>query len=395
MKRIQFEYPARAGLTLALAGVLAACGGSGGGGGGGGAPGGGGDGGGGEPQALSQVPPATFDSEETVALLAPGSTYGDTVGLTASGLAFFGSVGDVEDSRVTETRDCDDGGRVAFLYRENQAVDSPYNGGVFDVVATDDQNCQDGDLNAPSSFAETRTDGERHIGYPVSGTGSGDPASAQVFIGYERSGTGLDDPFSVVLRTDGGGGLRWSRYWDGHIRMERGSAQGSRLGDGGGATELYQVSRLRSGGRDGIGYDLQTGTGTGDRFQMSFQAINQRPASKYRSEAYQGVYGRRFLDPDGRPIGGDCPAGRFQVETRSDLTVDVPDNDQSELLLFGDTRSIVSGGLAMEDNDGNTAQVVYDGSAGTVQVTLNNGTARTFTYQALSDALRARCFTAP
>ncbi len=396
MKRIRFDRaPARAGLALTLAAVLAACGGGSGGGGGGPAPGNDGDGGGALPRTLTEVPPATFDSAETVALMAPGSTYGDTVGLTASGLALFGSVGDVGDSRVLQTRPCGDGGRVEFLSRTEEDVGSPYNGGVFDMVASDDQSCQEGDLDSPSSFAETHTDGERRIAYPLSGEGSGDPGSAEVFVGYERSGTGLDAPFTVTLRTGGGLGMEWSRYWDGHVRMERGAAQDSQLGDGGGATELYQVSRMRSGGSNGIGYDLQTGTGAGERFVMRFQAIDDRPASRYREESYQGFYGRRLLDASGEPLGGDCPGGRFRVETSQPLTVDVPDDANSDLLLFGDTQYIVSGGLTMADDAGNSARVVYDGVAGTVSVTLNGGSARVFDYQALSEAWRTRCFPAP
>lgn len=102
MKRIRFDRaPVRAGITLALAGVLAACGGSGGGGGGSTPGGGGGDGGDTLPRSLSEVPVATFDSAETVALLAPGSVYGSTVGMTAAGLSLFGALGgSVEESRV-------------------------------------------------------------------------------------------------------------------------------------------------------------------------------------------------------------------------------------------------------------------------------------------------------
>jgi hypothetical protein len=380
------------GTMLLLAALLTACGGGGGGSGGGGSAPGGGDGGGGElPRTLSKLPAAKFSDEETVALLAPGSAFGDTVGLTLSGLAFFGEVGGVADSRVLQTQACGDAGRIEFLFRRDEAVQSPYNGGLFDMVATDDQNCQEGDLNNTTSFAQTTTDGERRIAYPVSGEGSGDPGSAQVFVGYERSGTGLDDPFHVSLQTESGG-FEWSRYWDGHIRVERGSAADSRLGDGGGDTRLYQVSRQRTGG---IGYDLQTGSGADDRFQLQFQAIDERSASRYREENYQGVYGRRMLNASGEPLGGECPAGRFQVETSQPLIVDIPDDDDSELFLFGDSQYIVSGGLAMEDDAGNTAQVVYDGVAGTVSVTLNGGSAQVFDYQTLSEAWRTRCSPAP
>ncbi|MBM1142587.1 hypothetical protein GN155_002270 [Alcanivorax sp. ZXX171] len=391
MKRIRFDRaPARAGITLALAGVLAACGGSGGGGGGGGSTpgGGGGDGGDTLPRSLSEVSPATFDSAETVALLAPGSVYGSTVGMTAAGLSLFGMLGgDVEESRVVRTRDCSDGGQVVFLGREDRDLDYPYSGALFDVIATDDRNCQEGDLDAPSDFLETHTEGERRIGYPV----NADP-TANVFAAYERSGVSLDEPFNVDLRTENGSGMEWSRYWDGHVELQR-DGQDSQLGDAAGATELYQVSRIRSGGSDGIVYDVQTGTSANDRFVMSFEAINDRPASEYRNEVYNGVFGRRFLDADGGALGGDCPAGRFQVST-SGLTVDQEKAENAEFLLFGDTQAIVSGGLTMEDQEGNTAEVVYDGNVGNVTVTLNNGTARSFTYQELNDALIARCYPA-
>ena len=76
--------PARAGLTLALVALLVACGGGGGGGEGRSNPGGG-DSGGEFPRTLSKLPAATFTDEETVALLAPGSAFGDTVALTLSG----------------------------------------------------------------------------------------------------------------------------------------------------------------------------------------------------------------------------------------------------------------------------------------------------------------------
>ena len=381
--------PARAGLTLALVALLVACGGGGGGGEGRSNPGGG-DSGGEFPRTLSKLPAATFTDEETVALLAPGSAFGDTVALTLSGLAFFGEVGDVEDSRVLYTQACDDGGRIEFLFRENQDIQSPYNGGLFDTVATDDQDCQAGDLSSPTSFAQTTTDGERRIAYPVSGEGSGDPGSADVFVGYELSGASLDDPFHVSLELEDGG-FEWSRYWDGHIRMERGSAADSRLGDGGGATRLYQVSRQRTGGADGIGYDLQTGSGADDRFQLDFKAINGRAASQYREENYAGIYGRRLLDPAGAPLGNACPGGIFQVETSQPLIVDIPDDDSSVLFLFGATQHIVSGGLRMKDRSGNTAKVIYDGVAGTVSVTLNDGVAEVFDYQKLSQAWQRRC----
>ena len=393
MKRIRFDRaPARAGIILALAGVLAACGGSGGGGGGGGSTpgGGGGDGGDTLPRSLSEVSPATFDSAETVALLAPGSVYGSTVGMTAAGLSLFGMLGgDVEESRVVRTRDCSDGGQVVFLGRADEDLGSPYTGGLFDVVTTDEQGCQEGDLSDPSESLETHTEGERRIGYPV----NADPANADEFVAYELSGVSLDDPYTAVLNTENGPVMDWSRYWDGHIEIRRGTAQDSQLGDGGGATELYQVSRIRSGASDGIGYDLQIGTSANDRFVMRYDAINDRSASEYREEQYSGVFGRRFLDSDGQPIGGDCPVGRYQVSTDG-LTVDQERDKDVSLFVPGDTQSIVSGGLTMEDQAGNTAQVEYDGNAGIVTVTLNNETAESFTYQELNDALLARCFSA-
>ncbi|WP_157375635.1 hypothetical protein [Alcanivorax hongdengensis] len=335
------------------------------------------------------MPVATFDSAETVALLAPGSVYGSTVGMSAAGLSLFGALGNAEDSRVLSTQACSDGGQVVFLGRRDEDLHSPYNGGLFDVVTTDDRNCQEGDLTSPSGFAETNTEGERRIGYPV----NADPVKADVFAAYELSGVSLEEPFSVTLRTESGSGLEWSRYWDGHVELRRGVGQDSLLGDGGGATRLYQVSRIRSGGNDGIGYDLQTGTGADDRFEMSFQAITDRPASEYREERYSGVFGLRFLDGDGQSIDGACPAGRYRVSTDG-LTVDLARGENAEFLLFGDTQSIVSGALTMEDEAGNTAQVVYDGVDGSVTVTLNQGVAESFTYQALNDALLARCYSA-
>lgn len=382
-------------MVLAFSALLAACGGgSSDGGNGGGPSSGGGDDGGEFPRTLSKVSAATFSDEEVVALLAPGSAFGDTVALTLSGLAFFGEVGDVENSRVLQTQACGDGGRIEFLSRENEAIESPYNGGLFDTVATDDQNCQEGDLSSASSFAQTNTDGERRIAYPVSGEGSGEPGSAAVFVGYELSGTGLDDPFNVSLQTENGG-FEWSRYWDGHLEVERGNADDSRLGDGGGASQLYQVSRHGSGGVGGIGYDLQTGSSADDRFELEFEAIDERSTSQYREESYRGVYGRRLLDSSGKPLGDGCPGGRFQVETTQPLTIDVPDDDDSALFLFGATQHIVSGGLRMEDDAGNIAQVIYDGSAGTVSVELNDGLVKVFDYQDLSEAWRTRCAPRP
>lgn len=382
-------------MVLAFSALLAACGGgSSDGGNGGGSSSGGGDDGGEFPRTLSKVSAATFSDEEVVALLAPGSAFGDTVALTLSGLAFFGEVGDVENSRVLQTQACGDGGRIEFLSRENEAIESPYNGGLFDTVATDDQNCQEGDLSSASSFAQTNTDGERRIAYPVSGEGSGEPGSAAVFVGYELSGTGLDDPFNVSLQTENGG-FEWSRYWDGHLEVERGNADDSRLGDGGGASQLYQVSRHGSGGVGGIGYDLQTGSSADDRFELEFEAIDERSTSQYREESYRGVYGRRLLDSSGQPLGDGCPGGRFQVETTQPLTIDVPDDDDSALFLFGATQHIVSGGLRMEDDAGNIAQVIYDGSAGTVSVELNDGLVKVFDYQDLSEAWRTRCAPRP
>ena len=387
MKRIRFDgSPAKAGITLALTGVLAACGGGGGGGGGSSSGGGGGGGGDPMPRELSTISPATFDSEETVALLAPGSVYGSTVGMTAAGLSLFGALGDVEDSRVVSTKACSNGGQVAFLGRGNQDLDSPYYGGLFDVVATDDQNCQEGDLSKPTGL-EVHTQGERRIGYPL----DADPTTADSFVAYERSGVSLDKPYSVEMRTNNGAGLQWSRYWDGHVAMLRGSAQGSQLGDGGGKTRLYQVSRIGSGGRDGFHYDVQTGTGADDRFQMRFEPIDSRSATKHRTESYSGVFGWRVLNGSGQALGGDCPAGRYQVQT-SGLTVDQERDKNENLFVFGDAQSIVSGSLTMTDGSGNTAEVEYNGNLGNVEVTLNGGTAKTFTYQQLNDALLARCF---
>lgn len=351
-----------AAITLLTAG-LTACGGE------GGSTGPKDDGNGSSSTELSSVPDATMMSEEDAVLLAPGSLYPLTLGLTQGVVSMVGDGMAME--LITEDVSCDVEGEVKVLATGQMAADSPYSAALFDYSHTDDRNCHNS-----SAVMSSRTNGERVIAYPSS-------VPDGTFIGFEKSGASLSAPFSVVLSMEGEEFMSWDRYWLGHVRL---SDSGGANGSGYGETELYQVSRIGTGA-DGMDFLLQTGTSDNGKLNFRFDTAPGETPDMARTERFDGHYGRQWLGMG--TVAASCPGGLVHVQTDwiNVVAADEADPDY-DYLLTGDR--IVSGTVTLTDQAENVASLTYSELG--VSVELNGGAATFFSYQDVFDLMIARCF---
>ncbi len=384
-------WPIKAGFIVAALAVLSACGGGGGDDGGdNGGPGDGGDPGGpGAEQTLHTIEPARFTSEETVALLAPGSVYSETVGFTRMGMMFIGPMMDpTAGDRMAGTEPCGLEGRRVKLGQQNEDVASPFTGALFDMLETDAENCREGDDEVAENALASFADGYRRTGYPITGPGSGDIATQNVFIGYEESGRSLDEPFIARLTFDSDSSFEWARRWQGHVRLSR-DGTGDSFGTAGGETYLYQVSRYLNRHDDNANVRLvQTGSAD-EAFWMAYDPRAGMEPEDGRVERYRGLYGIEWVKVADEALPSTCPSGRFQVETRQDLVTRPMPEDQRYLMHDGS--EVVTGVVHMRDQSGNEATVTYDGTADAVTVELNDRPPRTYTYADIEAITKELC----
>lgn len=370
------------GYLVLMTGLLIACGGGGGSGGEGPSNSPDNNNENGEMAALERVAAATLGSEEEIVLLAPGSLLDETY-LPLSRLAINLNVAmDVDMTgadRDDQSHACEGGGEYVVTRRADEDVTSPFSGALHDVIESEDKNCFSSDAVAGTGSA----DGVRHIGYPVSGIGSGNFLSETDFIGFEQSGTSLESPFSVSQSFEGETVI-FSRYWYGFMHLRRDS-EDQAYGSAGGELEQYSVVGSTAiddqGSATGI---TQFGSNEQQRFWLEYDTDGDMTFEEGHIERYQGRYGYSIAGV----LPESCPQGSFHVETVQDLYVKQVEEGEG---LLDKEDEVSSGSLMMTDDVGNQAVVSYDAGAETLTVALNDNAPKAFTYSQIATLMTQRC----
>lgn len=338
--------------------------------------------------SLRMVKAASFVDEDAVAILAPGSVIDDTMlPLTrmAINLNLAFGVDHTGSGRASSSYSCAQSGSFQVLEQKLEAIQSPYNGGNFDMISSVDNNCVESTVTSGGSPATVN--GFRKIGYPVTGPGSGNFANETHLIGYEQSGKNLDEPFSAkgVL----GGNIDQSRYLSGHFLLERADIENETYGDAGGGTSQYSVVRMSSNFNDKKTITLTQLGDEENNLWLEYEPLGDNPVEESHIERYEGIYGMELLAFQGGQIPASCPQGQFEVKTVSDLYVGKEDDDPK---YSDDSYRISSGSLQMKDESGKTATVVYNGAAGTITISLDSDTPKVYTLQQVEDLRSNRCY---
>lgn len=385
--------PLRVVLAPALAALLVACGG-GGGSGDSGLPGPDPDPGNPGPEtpgpgipaiALEALPEARFTSPEAVVVLSPLSLYPETIGPTQAVTAALGLTWDNLDQLTGEV--CELGGERTVEQRGLQDLASPYTGELFNVAAVTDDHCMEGASSDDGRSFRSVTDGMRILGYRSSQT-------VDDLVGYEESGLSLEAPFSVRQSIDGETVFAWSRRWIGHVFLEPGSDADAGImpGTETGKTRFHYIGhRFVRGGGGVTGAGIQFGGSDAptERFEFTYSASTDAPATAARTESFSGVYGFSYLLLGDREPPASCPGGRFRVATQ--VPLDIVALPEGESGLRGRGEEIMSGSLVLEDGAGSHAVVDFDGTVDTVSVTLDGGTTESFTYEEIDQLIADLC----
>lgn len=341
-------------------------------------------------ESLRLVKPASFVDEDAVVILAPGSVIDDTMLLLMRmpvNLSLALGVDHTGSGRASSSYSCDQSGSFQVLEQKLEAIQSPYNGGNFDMISSVDNSCVEN--TATSGGSPATVNGFRKIGYPVSGLGSGEFSNETHFIGYEQSGKSIDDPFTAkgVL----GGHIDQSRYLSGHFLLEREDIENEAYGDTGGGTSQYSVVSMSFDLDDKKTVYLTQLGDEQNNLWLEYEPHGDTSVDELHIERYEGVYGREWLEFQGGEVPESCPQGRFHVKTVSDLYVGKEDDDPQ---YADDSYRISSGSLQMEDESGKTATVVYNGAAETITVSLDSGIPKVYTLQQVEDLRYERCLKA-
>lgn len=368
--------------VVLVASSLAACGG-----GDGGDPAPGGDAGANATGlTVRSLDPVTLDSEETAVLMAPGSLFYQTVGMTQGVLATFDPLAGYEQAGVDTS--CDIRGQIRVVGSDLEDVSSPYTGALFNTVTTDDQDCLAGDTEGGPMNLQVHTDGVRTIGRPQTGVGA--VGDENTFIAFEQSGASPSDPYGVVMSMDGERLFGWARLWTGHVTLERGAGEYSAMGDAGGMSQMYQLSQVATGeGVEAMRYNLQIGR-PDVLMDYGYQVAEGDEPYNARSETYVGTYGWEWDTFGGQPAPATCPGGR--VDVSADLYVQALPEGQDGILVTSD--EVMLGTVVMKDASGNTAVVSYDGTADVVTVALNGELGKSFSYEDINNLFIERCVVA-
>lgn len=339
-----------------------------------------------EQMSVRSLEAATLDSEETAVLLAPGSLFYQTVGMTQGVVALMDPMATFD--QVAEDTACDISGQIKVVGSELTAVDSPYTGKLFHAETTDDRECLNGGTATDELSWQVFSNGVRVIGRPQVGLGS--VGDTDTFVAYEQSGTSEAAPYSVIMMQDNERLFGWARLWTGHIKLERSYLPDSAFGDGTGSSRLFQLSHVVTGeGDEETRYNLQIGQSDAPLNYRYTVPVDELPTS-YRYESFAGAYGWLWDTIGGQPVPDTCPGGRLRVYTNNLQVTPLPDGEDGILINADEVRS---GTVTLDDDSGNRAIVIYDGDLNSVSVSLNGELAKSFSYEQINNLFMNRCFT--
>lgn len=342
-------------------------------------------------ESLRLVKPASFSDEDAVVILAPGSIMDDTMlPLTRMAIALdlgLGVDATGADLAINSTA-CPQGGSYEVTSYQQEDVNSPYNGGNFDVVTSESTNCQES-VSIPEVNPGI-VNGYKKVGYPVSGIGSGKFATETHFIGYERSGKSLQEPFigTGVLF----GIINQARIWDGHMMLKRENTETDLYGDAGGAVTLYSVISESAAFEGDSSLTLRQMGDSDNKLWLEYDPISELGVNEGHIERYEGMYGEELLSIQGNDVPESCPQGRFHVKTLADLYFGV---EEEYPKYIDESYRIVTGSLQMLDDTGNEAVVEYDGMSETITVTLNEGIPKIYSLDDVAALRFERCLKEP
>lgn len=363
---------------------LAACGGGSDGEGDGASPNPGGDDGA-KTMTVQALPGARLDSEETAILLAPGSLFYQTVGMTQGVLSTFDPLAGYD--QADQDTPCDRSGQIRVVdINEHAAVESPYSGSLYKTVTTDDQGCLNGGDQDGGLGLQVFTNGVRTIGRPNSGMGA--VGDEDAFIAYEQSGRSEAEPFTVRMSEGEDLMFGWARLWSGHVMLHRGSGEDSAMGDGGGYSELFQLSTLVTGdGEEEMQFRLQIGQAD-QALNYAYHVAEGKVPSEAREESFSGAFGRQWDSMSGQTVPASCPGGRVNVTTDG-LDVRALPEGEDGILMTSD--EVWLGQVTLADDFENEAVVTYDGQAKSVSVSLNGQIGKVFSYDDINTLFMERC----